>query len=92
MEVSLAQRCPKGQVPLYLHSCIRVTYSELSPNLSAFFGGYVFHILLSTFCNRPYSRYPPSLHALRIDGIKAMSRGILGGKQKINFANARNHG
>ena len=29
--------------------------------------------------NRPYSRYP-------------MSRGILGGKQKIKFAHARNRG
>ena len=28
----------------------------------------------------------------RIDGIKAMSRGISGGKQKITFANARNRG
>ena len=28
----------------------------------------------------------------RIDGIKAMSRGISGGKQKIKFANARNRG
>ena len=26
----------------------------------------------------------------RIDGIKAMSRGISGGKQKVKFANARN--
>ena len=28
----------------------------------------------------------------RIDGIKAMSRGISGGKQKITFTNARNRG
>ena len=28
----------------------------------------------------------------RIDGIKAMSRGISGGKQKIKFANLRNRG
>ena len=28
----------------------------------------------------------------RIDGIKAMSRGISGSKQKIKFANARNRG
>ena len=28
----------------------------------------------------------------RIDGMKAMSRGISGGKQKIIFANARNRG
>ena len=48
MFVSPEWRCPKEQVPLYLHACIRVRYSELSPNLSAIFGGYVFHILLST--------------------------------------------
>ena len=28
----------------------------------------------------------------RTDGIKAMSRGISGGKQKVKFANARNRG
>ena len=28
----------------------------------------------------------------RIDGRKAMSRGMSGGKQKIKFANARNRG
>ena len=33
MFVSPEWRCPKGQVPLYLHFCIRVRYSELSPNL-----------------------------------------------------------
>ena len=30
--------------------------------------------------------------SFRIDGIKVMSRGILGGKEKIKFANARNRG
>ena len=29
---------------------------------------------------------------LRTDGIKAMSRGFSGGKQVINFSNARNRG
>ena len=33
MFVSPEWSCPKGQVPLYLHSCIRERYSELSPNL-----------------------------------------------------------
>ena len=28
----------------------------------------------------------------RTDGIKAMSRGISGGKQKVKFANVRNRG
>ena len=28
----------------------------------------------------------------RTDGIKAMSRGISGGKQKVKFANERNRG
>ena len=28
----------------------------------------------------------------RVDGIKAMPRGISGGKQKTTFANTRNHG
>ena len=42
--------------------------------------------------NRPYSRYPPSLHALRTDGIEVMSRGFSGGKHVINFSNTRNRG
>ena len=71
--------------------CIRVRYSELSPNLR--FSEVKFFIFCCLrfaidlihdtrhFCTRS-----------RIDGIKAMSRDILGGEQKINFANARNHG
>ena len=37
--------------------------------------------------NRPYSRHLCT--RFRIDGKKAMSRGISGGNQKIKFANAR---
>ena len=37
--------------------------------------------------NRPYSRH--LCKHFRIDGKKAMSRGISGGNQKIKFANAR---
>ena len=49
---------------------------------------------IDTFCfseNRPYSRYPHLCKRFRIDGIKAMSRGISGGKQVIKFANTSNH-
>ena len=42
--------------------------------------------------NRPYSRCPPSLHALRTDGIEVMSRDFSGGKHVINFSNTRNRG
>ena len=90
MFVSPEWRCPKGQVPLYLHCCIRVRYSELSPNLR--FSEVTFFIFF-------YLRFAIDLiHDTRhfcprlgIDGIKAMSSDILGGKQKINFARARNH-
>ena len=40
--------------------------------------------------NRPYSRCPPSLPPIGIDGIKAMSRGISG--TVIKLANASNRG
>ena len=40
--------------------------------------------------NRPCSRCPPSLHALKDWWIKSMSRGFSGGKQVINSSNTRN--
>ena len=40
-----------------------------------------------TECNRPHSRYPPSLHAL--NGINAVSRGFSGGKEVIKSANTK---
>ena len=41
----------------------------------------------NSLTNRPYSRYPLSLNAgFRIDGIKAMSRDISGGKQAMKLA------
>ena len=45
----------------------------------------------NSLTNRPYSRYPPSLNAsFRIDGIKAMSRDISGGKKAMKFGNTSN--
>ena len=47
----------------------------------------------NNFIKRPYSRYSPSLNALKDWWRKkAMSRGFSGGKQMIKSANARNHG
>ena len=40
-----------------------------------------------TECNRPHSRYPPSLHAL--NGINAVSRGFSGDKEVIKSANTK---
>ena len=45
------------------------------------------NIVERTECNRPHSRYPPSLHAL--NGINAVSRGFSGGKEVIKSANTK---
>ena len=42
--------------------------------------------------SRPYSQYPPSLHMLVDNGIKAISCGILGGKLLIKCLNTSNQG
>ena len=42
--------------------------------------------------NRPYSGCPLLYMRLGTNGIKAMSRGFLGGKQVTNFSNTRNRG
>ena len=45
----------------------------------------------NSLTNRPYSRYPRSLNAsFRIDGIKAITSDISGGKQATTFGNTSN--